>query len=545
MMVIATHNALASYDIVLTDDLFYKQYYSFVDEDQTTVAIANATKDGNPSSAVETYTGTFEIPESIVYNGVEYPVVAIDAGAFYYCTKLTEVIIPNSITSIGRAAFYYCTGITEIDLPETIKEIDSFAFNNCTALTEITIPEGITEITEKCFLTCQRLQTINLPSTIEAIEAFAFNNCNTTTSYPTVNIAATEVPSLAEYAFGGLTPAKATVNVPDEAAWDYYKSDWATYFTIGNELSFTDGTYTYTVTSQSDKTVEVSGFDGKYIILDNIVDEVAYDEELTFEITSVAEGLFSDVVLWVSSVDDYAGIADLFYDVKKNPDIYYEGVYYNIVESTLKATTIQLEVTTGPEAYTGDVVIPEGFESEGTYYSVVALSNDAFDNCVDLNSVTLDTTEPIENPDALLQAPEGCTIVIKNSVTYNDLVTADPDNKNIVYKGETVAEETVVDNSLAASNGDEEEVDTTEETDNTVSVGGGLGGTRTVPSTEKSTDADNEVTNEGVLSSIANISTNRVEVARYTLSGAKISAPQKGINIVKYSDGTTVKVLVK
>lgn len=536
LLALVTHNALASYDIKLTDEMFYSTYYSFVDEAKTAVAIANATQNGNPSQAVETYTGSFEIPESIVYNDVEYPVTAIAEGAFYYCTKLTEVIIPNTITSIGDKAFYMCTGIQSIDIPETVSEIDAFAFNNCTALTKITIPEGVTEIAEKCFLACSSLTTVELPSTIESIAEMAFNSCSKLT---TVNIEATEVPNLGNMAFNGCKPANATVNVPDEAAWNYYKSDWTTYFTIGNNLSFTDGTYTYSVTSQSDKTVEVSGFSGEYIIIDNIIDEVAYDDELTFTITSVADGLFSNVVLWVPAVDDYAQVAELFKDVKKNPDIYYEGVYYNIVESTLKATTIQLEVTSGPEAYTGDLIITDGFYYDGNYYQVIGIEYDAFSNTSNLASVILDTTVPIENADALLQIPDGCTIIITNRDTYEELASADPGNKNIVFKDETVDN-----NTQTATDTEEHEKGDTTGTDNTVNVGGGLGSTRTEFPSEKSTDAD-EVTPEGVVSAIANINIDRVEVARYTLSGARISEPQKGINIVKYSDGTTVKVLVK
>ena len=58
--------------------------------------------------------------------------------AFYYCSLLTSIIIPNGITSIGSNAFYNCTALTSITIPHSVTSIGSSAFYNCTALTSIT-----------------------------------------------------------------------------------------------------------------------------------------------------------------------------------------------------------------------------------------------------------------------------------------------------------------------------------------------------------------------------------------------------------------------
>ena len=54
------------------------------------------------------YSGSIEIPSSIVINEVEYKIASIGESAFYYCSGLTSIIIPNSVTSIGSFAFRGC-----------------------------------------------------------------------------------------------------------------------------------------------------------------------------------------------------------------------------------------------------------------------------------------------------------------------------------------------------------------------------------------------------------------------------------------------------
>ena len=51
------------------------------------------------------YTGTIVIPASVTYSGTTYRVTSIGDGAFFDCTGLTSVTIPNSVTSIGGSAF--------------------------------------------------------------------------------------------------------------------------------------------------------------------------------------------------------------------------------------------------------------------------------------------------------------------------------------------------------------------------------------------------------------------------------------------------------
>ena len=54
------------------------------------------------------YSGEVVIPSSITVEGKEYTVASIGSSAFAWCSDLTSVTIPNSVTSIGERAFSFC-----------------------------------------------------------------------------------------------------------------------------------------------------------------------------------------------------------------------------------------------------------------------------------------------------------------------------------------------------------------------------------------------------------------------------------------------------
>lgn len=119
-----------------------------------------------------------------------YPVVTIGEYAFEYCTSLTSIRLPESITSIESNTFYGCTSLSSITLPEGITSIESYTFYGCSSLTSITIPESVTSIGGAAFEDCSSLPSITIPDSVTAIKADAFLGCNSLTAVNITDLAA-------------------------------------------------------------------------------------------------------------------------------------------------------------------------------------------------------------------------------------------------------------------------------------------------------------------------------------------------------------------
>ena len=117
------------------------------------------------------------IPDKI--NGTE--VTSIGDSAFWNCSSLTSITIPEGVTSIGDFAFDLCLNLTSITLPNSLTCIGSYGFAT-TDLTSITIPENVRSIGCEAFFSCDKLKKVVLPEGITRISSKTFAMCSNLTS---------------------------------------------------------------------------------------------------------------------------------------------------------------------------------------------------------------------------------------------------------------------------------------------------------------------------------------------------------------------------
>lgn len=151
----------------------------------------------------------------------------IGDSLFHKCTKLTSVIIPDSVTSIGNSAFDYCTGLTSVTFGNGLTSIGGYAFRMCSKLTNIVIPDNVTSIGYWAFYYCTGLQSVVFGKNVTSIASAAFYNCTFVQYYDFTSLSA--VPQLEADAFTKL-PATCEIRVPASLV-DEWKAatNWSTY----------------------------------------------------------------------------------------------------------------------------------------------------------------------------------------------------------------------------------------------------------------------------------------------------------------------------
>ena len=111
------------------------------------------------------------------------PVTVIAEGAFRFCSDLTSVILPDTITHIQDNAFGSCSSLSEINLPDSVVSIGQGAFECCSSLTDISFPSSLVSIGQEAFRDCFALSSIHIPASVTFIGECAFRNCTEMTRF--------------------------------------------------------------------------------------------------------------------------------------------------------------------------------------------------------------------------------------------------------------------------------------------------------------------------------------------------------------------------
>ena len=180
------------------------------------------------------------VQESITYNGTTYIVKGIGNYAFYGCTDLKSVFIPNSVTNIGGSAFYNCSGLTSVTIPSSVTNIGAKAFYGCSGLTEVnynaTNCNSMGSSSSSIFQDCESLATLHIGENVQIIPDYAFRGCTGLTSV-TISNSVTSIGIDAFKDCTGLTSVTIGNSVESIGDWAFFGCSSLASVTIPNSVT--------------------------------------------------------------------------------------------------------------------------------------------------------------------------------------------------------------------------------------------------------------------------------------------------------------------
>ena len=391
-----------------------------------------------PSTVTEIHPATFKNCVGLTSVKIPSSVTSISGSAFSGCTNLTKVTLNNNaiasktytsssniktifgsqveeyvlgedVTSIGDYAFYGCTSLTSITIPEIVTSIGEHAFWGCTGLISITIPEDVISIGESAFNGCTGLTSVTIPKNVTSIGAYAFSNCS----------------NAQEFVFEGETPP-----------------------TFGGSYLFEDSTCPIYVPNASAVTAYKAAVGSRYasrvtiMPVTIIVDGIKYDLQNDGTFAVVANN-YSDEIIIPSSID-YNGVATAVTSIAANAFENCVGLTAVTIPSSV--TSIESDAFIGctnltkvtlnsnaiaSKTYTSSSNLTTIFGSQVEEYvlgeDVASIGSYAFYGCTGLPSVTIPSNVTSVGGSAF----GGCTNLTKVTINSNAVASSGSSLKNI------------------------------------------------------------------------------------------------------------------
>lgn len=447
----------------------------------------------------------FEV-DGLYYNVVSLPDMTAEVARVNHSYKHDTLSIPEYVTYMGRAfqiikigknAFYGDYNLISVTIPNSVTEIGGAAFYQCKYLTSVDIPNSITEIGNEAFYQCENLTSVTIPNSVTEIKIGTFDGCSSLTSI-TIPSNVTSIGGSAFYGCGGLT----SIEIPDCVTEIGGRA-------FGNCRSLTSITIPKNVRSIGSQTFEDCSSLDSIIIQSNtleysrsLTDETAFYNcptisyvRICSSVNTISKGFFS-FITWKYKklreviIDNSEQVLDLGGNVFRDDSL--KTIYYgrNVSNTYSFAESSSNKLR---EVYIGDNVTDVYSLDLGFYKNLEILTIGKklsevpnMSGCSKLTTITLNSeTPPTAKGFSNVQYMTSKVYVPKGSLAAYQ--SAD------VWKNFWNLQES------------------------------------------ETTDIDNAIMNTHTAK----------ELKRYDAAGRETDSHHKGLNIIRMSDGTTKKVIVK
>ena len=497
-------------------------------------------------------------------NGIQYTITSftkLTVEASSISSNVTgDVTIPSTVTFKGKELAvtairsYFAYGedrITSITISDGVKEIGDWAFKNCSNLLRVTMPKSLTYIGERAFEDCSKLEKVDALG-VNTIEASAFANCENLTSCVFKSL-----KEIGEKAFTNC--GIVSIDLPSTLTtirWGaFYQCNKLVSFNIPNNVKEVKSNIIGECKSLKELTIG-NGIDKLPPIclncpkLEKLRIEDSENSLLIIEGSGLPTSSSYGTLRYLSSIFSGCGLKEVYIGRNLKPKWSTNEVLDYFIKAPFQGFGIS-KVVIGPYVTSIEMRCKRDW-SDGY------CTEQAFKDCKELTEVIFQSSLIKEIPE---EAFSGCDnlqkIKLPNSVQRieegafkgcNSLSTIDL-GENLEYIGRSNFYycnrlSTINIHSL---NPPSCESDFSSQSYINAIVNVPAGSLSLYQNTAPWNNFWNLKEDDGLDTGINNASTtiNAEELTRYTINGKNISAPSKGLNIIRYNDGSVKKVVVQ
>ena len=456
---------------------------------------------GSSYSEYNEYSGNVVIPDEVTYMNKTRKVTSIESEAFMSCYALSSVSISNNVTSIGSNAFTGCQRLTSMTIPNSVKSIEKNAFQTCTGLTSVTIGKSVTSIGSNAFIYCNGLMKV-IVKDIAAWCKISFGSNDANPLYCAKHLYGDENTEITD-----LVIPNSVTSISNYAFWNC--SD-LTSITIPNSVT-TIGNYAF---------YGCSGLTS--ISIPNSVTIIG--DGAFYGCNSLQKVIVKDIAAWCKIS---------FGSSDANP-LYCAKHLYSDENTEITDLVIPNSVTSIGGSTFRDC---SGLTSITIPNSVTSIGNYSFKGCSGLTSVSIPNSVTNIGGSAFRDCNGLTSVTIGNSVaSIGDFAFDGADILTVI---------SLIENPFSISGKTSDYYRTfSKNTYNNATLYVPVGSITKYKSTVGWRDF--VFIEEGIPSDISSLQKEKInESKRYTLDGKPLAQPQNGLNIIKMTDGTTKKIVVK